>query len=490
MKDPVPVKQDFFLLGASLLLFCSHCLSPIDLGCRVYAEGSVRQEQAPLRIDVWYGQRQRFGYSGNPQRWINVLGRLAGHSDSASLEYTLNASQPKPLAIGPNHTRLASRGDFNVEIDRSDLKIGENTVAIFAKDGSEEANAEVVIEYAGPMPSPLPLQIDWSKANRIQDMAQIVDGRWEITDGGVRVLEPYYDRVLAIGDENWTDYEVTAEVTFHGYRRPGPADGGNKVVHAAIAVHWPGHSDSNPPDQPRSKWYPLGAVSEFMIQNHPDGCRWRIFGDRYKQVVEEKPRRIEFEKKYVMKHRVESIGESVTAYRVKLWDAGEPEPAKWDLSALEEMDVSSGGALLVAHYADVTFGNVRVTSCKEQPDQTNSPKVSAKDEGPSRRSRPGSEVAPGPRPGNVCCEYAVNIGDVMDSRVTDWRARDEGTQPFLTNPVLHLCVSDLEHAVRAETTLHRRGSHAGAKDKRFRFNGNSWKTPQELKQGHPRKASL
>ena len=31
-----------------------------------------------LRIDVWYGKRQRFGHNGLPQQWINVLGRVRG----------------------------------------------------------------------------------------------------------------------------------------------------------------------------------------------------------------------------------------------------------------------------------------------------------------------------------------------------------------------------------------------------------------------------
>ena len=27
-------------------------------------------------IDIWYGDEQRFGHLGVPQRWVNVLGRV------------------------------------------------------------------------------------------------------------------------------------------------------------------------------------------------------------------------------------------------------------------------------------------------------------------------------------------------------------------------------------------------------------------------------
>ncbi|QDV22480.1 family 16 glycoside hydrolase [Aureliella helgolandensis] len=319
----------------------------------------------PLSIDVWYGSRQRFGHQGNPQRWINVLGRLRGHDDSAVLEYSLNGGARKTLTIGPNKTRLANLGDFNVEIDRIDLRTGHNSLVLFARDGQDEINTNVAIVYATPSTTQLPLHIDWSSVKDIQDVAQVTDGLWKLTPGGVRVIEPYYDRVIAFGDESWMNYEVTVPVTFHGFRKPGPDDGGRNVVHAAIAVRWPGHAIDAPPTQPNTKWYPLGATAEFMIQDHPQECRWRILGGRKKNVMEDSPRKIEFDKRYMMKHRVESTTESTTTYRVKFWDAEQPEPKEWDVTTSEEADVANGGALLLAHYADVTFGNVTVTPCSD-----------------------------------------------------------------------------------------------------------------------------
>jgi hypothetical protein len=45
---------------------------------------------------------------------------------------------------------------------------------------------------------------------------------------------------------------------------------------------------------------------------------------------------------------------------VKLWPAQQPEPGSWDLRRYESDDLAAGSALLIAHHADVTFGNVSV----------------------------------------------------------------------------------------------------------------------------------
>ncbi|TWU62577.1 hypothetical protein V7x_43120 [Crateriforma conspicua] len=416
-------------------------------------------------IDVWYGTHQQFGHNGKPQRWVNVLGRLTGHTDSALLSYSLNDGELQRLTIGPNRTRLANGGDFNVEIDRRDLRVGENELLLFAEDGDDKTSTSIILVNSDAAPTPLPHRVDWSKAERIQDVAQVTDGLWKLVPGGVRVVEPYYDRVLAIGDESWTNYEVTVPVTFHGFRAPGPTDGGRNVVHAAIAVRWPGHADDGKPTQPRTKWYPLGATAEFMIQDHPDECRWRILGGGGKQVRTEEPRQIEFGKRYMMKHRVEATSETTTTYGVKFWDAEQPEPEKWDVTATEDGDVTNGGALLLAHYTDVTFGNVTV-----EPIESSS---GATTDAPSR-------VVLGPKPGDVYREYAIHNGGNLDWRVTDPNAKAEGAKKFLPNPVLMLDIRDLEHAIRAEAVLDRWGGHAGTTDKRIRFNEKSWITLPEL----------
>ena len=67
-----------------------------------------------------------------------------------------------------------------------------------------------------------------------------------------------------------------------------------------------------------------------------------------------------------MKHRVRVCADSSTKYSVKLWRADGPEPKGWDVQATEgPEDVQQGGALIIAHYTIVTFGEVKVRSLKK-----------------------------------------------------------------------------------------------------------------------------
>lgn len=50
-----------------------------------------------------------------------------------------------------------------------------------------------------------------------------------------------------------------------------------------------------------------------------------------------------------------------TRYRIKLWLATEAEPSGWHLE-MTSSGPARGSVALIAHYADVTFGNVTVTA--------------------------------------------------------------------------------------------------------------------------------
>ncbi len=316
-------------------------------------------------IDLWYGHDQSFGRNGVPQKWINLLGRVSP-VESVRLEYRLNDSEMRPLSVGPDFARLAAPGDFNVEIDTAELLPGKNEIRLVATDSHGQTGEEIVVVEWMPVDRvQLPISIDWSQADAINDVAQVVDGRWVLTEEGVRSIEPYYDRVIAFGDRSWSDYQVETTVTFHGRRIPGSRDIGGSVVHAAVATRWPGHDLDD--RQPHVKWFPLGATSEFTLTEWPEGCRWRILGSQlHKDYFFEKRRRtIQLEKTYHVKHRVRTLPDESTEYRVKLWPISLSEPAEWDLVVVENPDqVSHGGALIIAHYTDVTFGNILVTDAK------------------------------------------------------------------------------------------------------------------------------
>ena len=336
------------LLICSLFMFTGACISP------------AKQEKQALSIAIWYGPEQHFGRVGMPQQWINILGNVQALEGLQSLTYMLNGDEAIALSVGEDGRRLAHTGDFNIDIDTALLVAGENKVLIAASDSlGNKATEEVNVHYETGNTWPLPYTIDWQQVENIPDVVQIVDGHWQLENGGVRTLDPYYDRVLAFGDSTWIDYEVTTSVIFHDFTPPQKGPPTFNVSHAAIATRWPGHDLDD--HQPHTKWYPVGATAEFRLTTNLDSCRWRIFdGENLYEEDTTKIRAIALETRYHMKHRVETLSDNSTLYSVKFWEDGQPEPTNWDLQATEPPgNLPSGSALLIAHNTDVTFGNVR-----------------------------------------------------------------------------------------------------------------------------------
>lgn len=319
-----------------------------------------------ITFDIWYGDEQHFGVLGHPQRWVNVLGHASPAEEIASLSYTLNNRSPVMLSYHEDKKRIATDGDFNIELDRNTLHSGENIVEITAFNYEGERFTHTVkVHYTFHGKAwELPYRINWSKVTHINDVAQVVDGKWELTKDGIRSVEQYYDRVITFGDDSWRNYEVTTTVIFHDFTPPNTNPNATGVTHAAIATRWPGHDiDGN---QPNVKWFPFGATAEFRIGQDLQQCRWRIFDGKIMRkenryyAEEERRRIIQLEKKYWMKHRVETLDDGSSLYQVKLWEYDKPEPKEWDLKRIEPNDFQYGSALLIAHHTDVTFGDVSV----------------------------------------------------------------------------------------------------------------------------------
>jgi hypothetical protein len=317
---------------------------------------------APM-IDVWYGSTQNFGQIGNPQPWVNVLGTVYGKNAISSLTYTLNGGSPQTLAMGQQYPRLIEIGDFNVEIDRANLNNGANTVVITAVDSlGNQSSQSVTVNYVSGRTWPLPYSVDWSTVANISDVAQIVDGKWQLQpDGSVRTMEVGYDRLIAIGEMNtWTNYEVTAEVTVNTV---DCMDFGIGIV-----TGWRGHSTVQfgqaLPDQPRTGhvftglgWWtsevpgvPRGSSANEEIYNntvlHPE------------TILTAKTRFLTRGTKYIYKFRVDPNGPSNSLYSLKIWPASMPEPLLWDMQAVGELN--AGSILLATHKGDVSFGRVSI----------------------------------------------------------------------------------------------------------------------------------
>jgi hypothetical protein len=315
-------------------------------------------------FNIWYGDNETFGQLGIPQQWVNVLGNVSAPSGIASASYTLNGGPSQFLRIGPNGTRLVDTGDFNVELDHASLNSGANTVVITATDNlGNTATHTVTVNWANTgQVWPLPYSIDWSTVTNISDVAQVVDGKWAIQpDGTVRTMQTGYDRVIALGDETWTDYQVTAEMTLNSV---DCYDYGSGVI-----VGWSGATyapNALQPDQPRSG-HPFFGQGEYSTAGGPPS---NVAMDLYANtpdypettlVRDTSGVRLTLGVKYVLKLAVQrNPGNTSSQLSLKIWQAGTPEPANWLLQA--NTDASTGSVLLACFRVDVSFGKITVVA--------------------------------------------------------------------------------------------------------------------------------
>ena len=327
-------------------------------------DGGMPQPPNQPVFSMWYGDNETFGQIGIPQRWVNVLGNVSAPSGIASASFTLNGGPAQFLRVGPNGTRLADTGDFNVEIDHALLNPGANTVVITATDNlGNVASHTVTVNWANTgQVWPLPYSIDWSTVQNISDVAQVMDGQWAIQpDGSVRTMQTAYDRVILIGDETWTDYQVTAEVTFNAF---DCFDFGGGIL-----VGWSGTTYSSTalqPDQPTSG-HPFFGDGEYSTAGGPpSNAALDIYANSpsYPETTlirDTSGWMVTLGVKYMFKFAVQrNANNTASLLSLKVWPAGTAEPANWTLQA--NTDPSTGSFMIICYRADVSFGNINVVA--------------------------------------------------------------------------------------------------------------------------------
>lgn len=327
--------------------------------------GDRSKSTMPL-IDIWYGRRQCFGKPGLAQRWINILGRIHRPAEVATLVYTLNGGAPLPLTMGPDKRRLVVSGDFNIEINYALLQTGENSVGILAAlNNGEIVEDEVIVDYHSGYSWPLPYTIDWSTAQSIQDVAVITDGLWTVEQDKLYPVDNFYDRVIAIGDVNWKDYEISVPVTLYGfnasaYQFPSVAP----VI--GFVMRWQGHyswgADAYASGQPRHGFAPCGALGLYGWSDWR-GRRLNIVANDGSTVLVEDTSgfKMRLGITYVMKMSVQSRPGKTSLYSLKAWPQDENEPDGWVLEAEGRIgEHSRGSVILLSHHTAAAFGNVSV----------------------------------------------------------------------------------------------------------------------------------
>ena len=356
--DPLPLPEEFTETEVPPIEGGAPYPYPI-ISYEVSSEAPTAVD-APV-IDVWYGTTQNFGQLGNPQPWANIVGNVTG---ATSLKYSLNGGADETLTMGSTGERLYNAGDFNIELPIAVLNEGANTVVIKASDGTTQVTKTVTVNYDAGNVWPLPYTANWSALGTVQAGAQVVDGRWAILGGRLENVVPGYDRLVAIGDQSWTDYEVTVPVTVTSLNTGewGPPSNGAGV---GLIVRWPGHFETGSGAQPRDGWRRFGALAWHRWA--PDGStvfEMRGNGGGATNVIDKRTdRTIELNTPYVFKVSVQTsrLAGMPATYRFKYWRASEAEPPEWLLSASGNSgEPNQGSILLVAHQAMVSFGNVSV----------------------------------------------------------------------------------------------------------------------------------
>ena len=326
--------------------------------------------QTVPEITVWYGTNQSFGFPGLPERQINILGKV---SNATTLYYRLNDGSNQFLSIGPDSRRLQNEGDFVIDILDRDLLEGENTIVIIANLGSgDETRKTISVNYTRARQWPENYSVDWEDSTPLQSMVQVVDGVWHITAAGIRTSEIGYDRLIAIGDLGWRDYEVVVPVTMYsmdpaGYAEPsfGPAIG--------ILMRWSGHTDTPVIcSQPRCGYMPYGAIGWYRWPYYEEGtpppARLQIAMNTVESVTDTSGWQLQFGTTYIFKMRVTTQANGLAYYRLKVWPQSMAEPSEWDLSVTGGGDdPTAGSILLLAHHVDAAFGDVEVTDLSVVP---------------------------------------------------------------------------------------------------------------------------
>lgn len=363
----------FFLMPFSHIVHAHATRADPRVRERNPAAAGMPQSTVPT-IDLWYGTTQFFGGLGLPQDRINILGNLSP-SDGYTLEYQINGGAFQPVTLGtdpPSNARLVNVGDFNIELfdpnyhqAEADINVppelrlvnGVNTLVLRVLDSAEEeipaAGQEVTIHYTplGELTWPLPYQIDWSAAGDISQVAQVIDGKWEITGGELRIREPGYDRLIGLGGVDWDDYEVRTSFIVH--TNPG-SEGGIGVI-----IGWQGHYQRGS-ETPTTGWARLGAYGYYSYR---PGKHLVIRLDDADPPAGQ-PFDFEFGTRYHLVMQVESEpgDPNESHYRLKMWKEGDSEPAEWGVERTDSDDRRPmGSVLLVAHLVDTTFGDVSIT---------------------------------------------------------------------------------------------------------------------------------
>lgn len=318
-------------------------------------------------IEVWGPDPIALNAPGRRQDCFNVRGRISNCQKSFSFFYSVNGQEERAALVGDNWTRLAHRGDFNIEIPYALLDREANDLTLFLRDKKGNATTKHVTICVNPALGPsLPLDINWSRCGSVYDAGEPVDGDWRIDGGQLACLDVGYDRLFVLGDTDLTDYIVTVPITIRrfdpiGFRFPswGPGIG--------VIAGWSGHHPKFTQDftgtfQPRTDWWPIGAIGWYRWRWRPFRYQLHVIGNRAEVLgIAENHAEIRHDVPFVLQMRVASRAGAPNQYALRVRPEGATESAVWDLEVDGLADEQSRGAIaLVAHHVEARFGDILI----------------------------------------------------------------------------------------------------------------------------------
>ena len=299
-------------------------------------------------IDVWYGDVQNFGQNGIPQSYVNILGNVSASGRITSLTQSLNGGPEQPLRIGPDQFRLVDPGDFNAEIAYSSLRRGRNNLRLTATaDNGAVTHRVVTINYVVGH-SPASYSIDWSAVQNIQNVAQIVDGKWAIENNEARTKQTGYDRLIDIGSmDSWTNLTGTVELTLNAF---DASDFGLGPI-----VGWRGHTldgDEQPrTGHPFAAWFVYNGASLSIYANTPITPETSL---------EQYTTHLDVGVRYIFKFQVTPNRWGESHFSFKVWRSGTVEPQNWQVEA--DGQRARGSILIGAYKCDISVGKINITA--------------------------------------------------------------------------------------------------------------------------------
>ena len=343
-----------------------------------------KTSSSQITLNFWYGKNLNFGLNGSPQRWLDILGNVSSPNGVKNLKYSLYNELWIPihtdssLWIGPQLPneirRLYRKGDFVANIDRTILSSGKYYAVFEAKDSFNNTLKDTVeFTYNSAKQWPLPYEVRWENLNsKIENGAQVVDGKWGIIGDKLKVLEDGYDRLVALGNYNFSSFIVRTEITVDSIKPKYSFPSYGAAV--GIILKWNGHTDNTPSRagwQPKVDFIPYGAIAWFNWASSTESYYQLLGNYLYEIAKDQTTPKVQTGQTYVFLAKCELKQNDTTYYYFKYWNKNNNEPSNWILQGKHPTIRSpyTGSILLVAHHVKASFGKTSIVPISYQPPQ-------------------------------------------------------------------------------------------------------------------------